>query len=90
MPVTKVSATEFRQAVGRLSDNALAGPVVITKHGRDVLVVMSAEEWVRLKAALGKGAPPSAVVAEDRPTLSVGQHRANFHLGIRRFRLVKS
>ena len=24
-------------------------PVVITKHGRDSLVVMSAEEWQRLK-----------------------------------------
>jgi PHD/YefM family antitoxin component YafN of YafNO toxin-antitoxin module len=32
-----------------LSDKARHEPVVITKHGRDSLVVMAAEEWARLK-----------------------------------------
>ncbi len=49
MSVTKVSASEFQQAFGALSDKARHEPVVITKHGRDSLVVMSAEEWRRLK-----------------------------------------
>ena len=49
MQVTKVSASEFQQAFGALSDKARHEPVVITKHGRDSLVVMSAEEWQRLK-----------------------------------------
>ena len=49
MNVTKVSASEFQQAFGALSDKARHEPVVITKHGRDSLVVMSAEEWQRLK-----------------------------------------
>jgi prevent-host-death family protein len=49
MNVTKVSASEFQQAFGALSDKARHEPVVITKHGRDSLVVMSAEEWARLK-----------------------------------------
>ncbi len=44
MNVTKVSASEFQQAFGALSDRARHEPVVITKHGRDSLVVMSAEE----------------------------------------------
>jgi len=46
---TKVTASEFQQAFGMLSDKARSEPVIITKHGRDSLVVMSAEEWTRLK-----------------------------------------
>ncbi len=49
MNVTKVSASEFQQAFGALSDKARHEPVIITKHGRDSLVIMSAEEWERLK-----------------------------------------
>jgi prevent-host-death family protein len=49
MQTTRVSASEFQQAFGALSDKARHEPVVITKHGRDSLVVMSAEEWERLK-----------------------------------------
>jgi prevent-host-death family protein len=49
MEPTKVTASEFQQAFGSLSDKARHEPVVITKHGRPSLVVMSAEEWERLK-----------------------------------------
>ena len=49
MPNIKVSASEFQQTFGALSDKARHEPVVITKHGRDSLVVMSVEEWERLK-----------------------------------------
>jgi prevent-host-death family protein len=49
MEPTKVTASEFQQAFGMLSDKARHEPVVITKHGRDSLVVMAAEEWARLK-----------------------------------------
>jgi prevent-host-death family protein len=49
MQITKVSASEFQAAFGAMSDKARHEPVVITKHGRDSLVVMSAEEWARLK-----------------------------------------
>jgi prevent-host-death family protein len=49
MQPTRVTASEFQQAFGALSDKARHEPVVITKHGRDSLVVMSAEEWERLK-----------------------------------------
>jgi prevent-host-death family protein len=49
MQRTRVTASEFQQAFGALSDKARHEPVIITKHGRDSLVVMSAEEWERLK-----------------------------------------
>lgn len=47
--MTRVTASEFQQSFGALSDKARDEPVVITKHGRDSLVVMSAEEWDRLR-----------------------------------------
>jgi len=49
MQITKVSASEFQQAFGALSDKARHEPVVITTHGQDSLVVMSADEWKRLE-----------------------------------------
>uniref|UniRef100_Q07JK9 Antitoxin n=1 Tax=Rhodopseudomonas palustris (strain BisA53) TaxID=316055 RepID=Q07JK9_RHOP5 len=49
MGANRVSASEFQQAFGTLSDKARAEPIVITKHGRDSLVVMSAQEWERLR-----------------------------------------
>ena len=49
METTRVTSSEFQQAFGMLSDKARREPVVITKHGRDSLVVMPVEEWERLK-----------------------------------------
>lgn len=49
MPTTRVTASQFEQAFGALSDKARREPVVITRHGEDSLVVMAAEEWERLK-----------------------------------------
>jgi prevent-host-death family protein len=49
MDAMRVTASEFQSAFGSLSDKARREPVVITKHGRDSLVVMPVEEWERLK-----------------------------------------
>jgi prevent-host-death family protein len=38
----KISSTEFQRNVGRYQDAALQGPVVITKHDRPHIVLMSA------------------------------------------------
>ena len=45
----KISTAEFIKNYGTLADKALIEPVVITKNGRDRLVVLSAEEYARLK-----------------------------------------
>jgi prevent-host-death family protein len=47
-PLTRVSAAEFQRSFGQLSDKAISQPVAITKHGRDHLVLISAEEYARL------------------------------------------
>jgi prevent-host-death family protein len=45
----RVTENEFQRAFGTLSDKAAQEPVTITKNGRDHLVVLSAEEYSRLK-----------------------------------------
>jgi len=45
----RVSSAEFQRAFGPLADKALTAPIAITKHGRDHLVVLSAEEYARMK-----------------------------------------
>ena len=49
MPDMKVSTAEFIKNYGTLADKALSEPVTITKNGRDRLVMVSAEEYARLK-----------------------------------------
>jgi PHD/YefM family antitoxin component YafN of YafNO toxin-antitoxin module len=45
----KVSTAEFIKNYGTLADRALTEPVTITKNGRDRLVMISADEYARLK-----------------------------------------
>jgi hypothetical protein len=45
----RVSSTEFGKEVGRYQDLALSQPVVVTRNGRDRTVVISADEYQRLK-----------------------------------------
>jgi PHD/YefM family antitoxin component YafN of YafNO toxin-antitoxin module len=45
----KVSTADFIKNYGTLADKALNEPLVITKNGRDRLVMLSAEEYARLK-----------------------------------------
>ena len=45
----KVSASEFQRSLGSISDNALREAVTITKQGRNHLVLLSYDEYARLK-----------------------------------------
>lgn len=44
-----VSAAEFQRYFGRYQDEALTQPVVITRNGRERLVVISVDEYRRLR-----------------------------------------
>ena len=44
-----MSAKDAKYGFGRLIDLARAEPVLVAKHGRPVVVVMSVEEYERLK-----------------------------------------
>ena len=45
-----LSAKDAKYGFGRLIDLARAKPIAVTKHGRPVVVVLSVEEYERLKA----------------------------------------
>jgi prevent-host-death family protein len=45
-----LSAREAKYNFGMLNDSARAAPVVVEKHGRPVVVVLSVEEYERLKS----------------------------------------
>ena len=45
-----VTAAELQRQFGRYRDLALKEPVSITHHGRESLVVLSADEYRRLKS----------------------------------------
>jgi PHD/YefM family antitoxin component YafN of YafNO toxin-antitoxin module len=45
----KVTTADFIKNYGRLADKALSEPVTITKNGHARLVVISADEYERLK-----------------------------------------
>jgi prevent-host-death family protein len=45
----KVSAAEFQRNIGRYQDIALTQPVAVTRNGRERTVMISIEEYRRLK-----------------------------------------
>jgi prevent-host-death family protein len=45
----KVSSTDLSNRLGQYQDEALKRPIIITKNNRDRLVMMSIEEYRRLK-----------------------------------------
>jgi prevent-host-death family protein len=45
-----LTAKDAKYGFGRLIDLARAEPVAVAKHGRPVVVVMSVEEFERMKA----------------------------------------
>lgn len=48
---TKISAADFQNNFGRYADAARLEPVVVTRYGRDELVVLSAAEYERMRAS---------------------------------------
>ncbi len=47
--MVKISSAEFQKNFGRYQDIALTQPVMVTRNGRDRMVMLSAEEYHRLK-----------------------------------------
>ena len=66
--MTRVTATEFQRHPGRYQDEAALTPVVITKNGRERLVLLSVDQYRRLKSSAGETetlAESSAVASGD-------------------------
>ncbi len=48
-PAVRVTTADFIKHYGQLADQALSEPLTITKNGHDRLVLLSANEYERLK-----------------------------------------
>ncbi len=57
-----VTSRDFQRKVGEYQDMALRRTVTVTKHGRDHVVILAAEEYQRLK-----GLDRRAYLAEELP-----------------------
>ncbi len=58
MSSTSVTSADFQKAFGRFREKALQEPVVITNHGRESLVLLSVQEYRRLKSQDRKALHP--------------------------------
>jgi prevent-host-death family protein len=69
-----MSAKDAKYGFGRLIDLARAKPIMVAKHGRPVVVVMSVEEYERLKnSEVGGGDRNVNKSQTDHPT-GVGEN----------------
>ena len=46
--MTSMTATEAKNKFGELADQARSGPIAVTRSGRPVMVILSAEEFDHL------------------------------------------
>lgn len=78
-----ISSVEFQRHFGRYQDEALTQPVAITRNGRERVVILSVDEYRRLKrgarVALPVGALSDAELAAIAKTEMAPQHRALDH-----------
>lgn len=79
MPNVSVSSAEFLKSYGRISDTAVREPVSITSHGRERLVLLSAEEYRRLKQNDRVALHPSQLSEDEIRALETMQFPAEGH-----------
>ena len=65
MTSVTISSGDFLKSYGRIVETALREPVTITSHGRERLVLLSAEEYRRLKRNDRTALYPWELSAED-------------------------
>jgi prevent-host-death family protein len=73
MSDTLVTSADFQKAFGRFREKALQGPVVITNHGRESLVLLSAQEYRRLKSQDRRALHPWELSPRDIEALKASQ-----------------
>ncbi|QRG06744.1 type II toxin-antitoxin system Phd/YefM family antitoxin [Xanthobacter dioxanivorans] len=71
-PVT-LSASEFQDRVGEALDRSLSQPVLITKHGRPRNVVLSYDEYERLRARDRRAVRAEDLTDEDIAALEASE-----------------
>jgi prevent-host-death family protein len=62
----RVTSVELHQKLGLMIDKARVEPVVVTKHDRDHVVIVSAERFAQMEEALRRVRPTGSLTAEER------------------------
>lgn len=62
-----VSSADFQRQLGHYQDRALVEPVVVTRNGRERVVLMSADEFRRLKQLDLQEARRQSLLASQQP-----------------------
>ena len=73
MATITLSASEFQDRVGEALDRSLKQPVLITKHGRPRNVVLSYDEYERLRARDRRAVRAEDLTDEDIAALEAGE-----------------
>ena len=77
----RVTTVEFIKGYGALADKALTEPVTITKNGRERLVVVSAEEYERLRRRDRRAFRAEELSEADVALIAIGEMaREHAHL----------
>jgi prevent-host-death family protein len=63
--MVKVTSAEFQKNIGRYQDMAIREPVMVTRNGRDRTVLLSTEEYQRLKERDERALKMEALFNED-------------------------
>ena len=69
----RVTSTEFQKKVGLYQDLALGEPLTVTRNGRDKLVVLSVEEYHRLKGRDREVLRVEALSTEDLKAIAAAK-----------------
>jgi prevent-host-death family protein len=62
----RVTSVELHQKLGLMIDKARAAPVVVTKHDRDHVVIVSAERFAQMESALRRARRTGSLSAAER------------------------
>jgi prevent-host-death family protein len=65
--VRTISSQDLQQQTGEIQRAAVSGPVVIMSHGKPRSIVMSVDEFRRLKQKAGEAVPPE--LKRPRPVI---------------------
>ena len=68
-----VPSADFQRRIGHFQDRALVEPVVVTRNGRERIVLISAEEYRRLKRLDREALPVSALPDADLAAIAAAE-----------------
>jgi prevent-host-death family protein len=74
--MARVPATEFQREFGRLRGVAHREAVIVTSHGRDDVVLVSAEEYQRLRNLDRRPMPVSELTDADVAAAKISEEAA--------------